>query len=281
MNLPFLETMITQVCNLSCEGCTNYSDMQHSGYVPWAQGRAEIEAWLCRLVITEFGFIGGEPLINPEWREWIIGTRDLLPNAQLRFTTNGLLLHRATDILDVCEQVGNIVLKITVHVRDETLEQHISKLHSARDWVPVTEYGIRRWIGHNGVRLQINRPESFLKTYKNSYANMEPWTSDPVKAFEICCQKTCPLLYQGKIYKCSTSALLQDTLTRFGNPNIEKWKPYIPTGISVDDPDDVLDDFCKNFGKPHDICGQCPSDTSFSINHLHTVSFKKKIAQGV
>jgi len=273
--------MITQVCNLSCEGCTNYSDLRHSGYVPWAQGRAEIEAWLSRITIKEFGIIGGEPLINPEWRDWITGMRNLLPEAQLRFTTNGLLLSRAEDILDICEEVGNIVLKITVHVQDEKLEEHVSKLQNSRNWVPVTEYGIQRWVGSNGVRLQINRPETFLKTYKNSYENMAPWDSDPDEAFKICCQKTCPLLYQGKIYKCSTSGLLQDTLERFGNPNIEKWRPYIPAGISINDTDDAINVFCENFGKSHNICGQCPSGPDLSINHLGTVSFKKKTALGV
>lgn len=274
--LPFLETMITQACNLSCDGCTNYSDLRHSGYMPWSQGRADIQAWLSRITVEEFGIIGGEPLLNPEWRDWIVGIRSLLPTAQLRFTTNGILLPRAEDILDICEEVSNIILKITVHVRNEKLEEHILKLKSSRDWVPVTEYGIQRWLGRNGVRLQINRPQTFLKTYKNSYENMEPWDSDPTKAFEICCQKTCPLLYQGKIYKCSTSALLEDTLIRFGNPNIEKWKPYIPTGISINDTDQVISDFSKNFGKSHNLCGQCPSDIGQSINHLHTVSFKKK-----
>jgi len=268
--------MITQVCNLSCEGCTNYSDLMHSGYVTWAQGRADLESWLGRIDIEEFGIIGGEPLINPEWRQWIQGVRGLLPTAQLRFTTNGLLLHRAQDILDVCETVGNIVLKITVHVQDATLEDHIAKLKSARAWTPVREYGIDRWVGANGVRLQINRPTSFLKTYRNTYSNMAPWHSDPNRAFEICCQKTCPLLYQGKIYKCSTSALLEDTLRRFGNPNQAQWTPYLRPGISVSDPDSVINGFCENFGQAHSICGQCPSQHHTALDHLQTVTFKKK-----
>ena len=40
--LPFLETMITQVCNLSCEGCTNYSDLEHKGYVKWKDGKRDL-----------------------------------------------------------------------------------------------------------------------------------------------------------------------------------------------------------------------------------------------
>jgi hypothetical protein len=44
--LPFLETMITQVCNLSCHGCTNFSDLTHSGYVSWNQGKQWVESWI-------------------------------------------------------------------------------------------------------------------------------------------------------------------------------------------------------------------------------------------
>ena len=40
--LPFVEIMITQACNISCTGCTNYSDLVHKGYLTWEQGQAEI-----------------------------------------------------------------------------------------------------------------------------------------------------------------------------------------------------------------------------------------------
>ena len=276
MILPFLETMITQACNISCLGCTNYSDLRHSGYVTWADGSRDIESWLGRIDINEFGIIGGEPLINPQWRDWIVGLREIMPAAQLRFTTNGLLLDRAPDILDLCESVGNIVFKITVHVNDERLEEHIRSFHLAKSWTPVVEHGIHRWVGPNNIRFQINRPQKFVKTYKNDYQNMQPWNSDPAEAFDDCCQKTCPLLYQGRIYKCSTAGLLKDTLERFGNPNIEQWQPYLTSGISVNDPDDAIQRFCDNFGSPNAICAQCPSSQTGSIDHYSTVIFKNK-----
>lgn len=281
MNLPFLETMITQSCNISCLGCTNYSDLRHSGYVSWADGKQQLESWLDRVNIQEFGIIGGEPLINPEWRKWIVGLRGLLPNAQLRFTTNGLLLNRAPDIVDLCESVGNIVFKITVHAHNAELENQIEKIKQSRNWTPVIEYGISRWVGPNNVRFQINRPSTFLKTYKNSYENMLPWHSDPKQAFDICCQKTCPLLYQGRIYKCSTAGLLKETLQRFDNPNLDQWSKYIDSGIDVNNSDAEIQEFCDNFGLPSSICGQCPSQDAGRVNHVQTVTFKQKISLAV
>ena len=43
--LPYLEMMTNQSCNLACYGCTNYSDLRHSGYVTWAQGKEQISNW--------------------------------------------------------------------------------------------------------------------------------------------------------------------------------------------------------------------------------------------
>jgi hypothetical protein len=275
--LPFLETMVTQVCNLSCEGCTNYSDQRHSGYVPWAQGRSEIEPWLDRISISDFGIMGGEPLINPEIESWLLGSRNLMPSAQLRFTTNGLLLHKWPRLLPLLHDIGNCVFKITVHVNDLALEQAIEKIFSQYHWEPVREYGIDRWRTTNNLAFQINRPSHFLKTFQGPYHSMAPFNSSPEAAFDACVQKTCPLLYQGRIYKCSTSALLQDTLDRYNRPNWTEWEPLIQSGIAPDSEDVEIENFINNFGRPHAQCKQCPTAQQPLLNHAVTV-FKKSQA---
>lgn len=272
--LPFLETMITQSCNLSCLGCTNYSDLTHPGYASWAQEKHYIERWLDVLDIPDFGIIGGEPLINPELKQWIFGLRTLMPESQIRLTTNGLLLHKWPDLLQYFNDIGNCVFKITVHVNNPQLEQNILNIFKNNQWEPVVEHNISRWRNRNGVRLQINRPTVFLKTYANDYQNMAPHNNQPADAFSACIQKTCPLLYQGKIYKCSTSALLLDILNRFNRPNWEQWQPYIETGISHDSSRELIKEFLKNFNQPHRQCGQCPTNLNAPLNHLITVNKK-------
>jgi hypothetical protein len=275
--LPFLETMITQACNISCVGCTNYSDLTHQGYVTWLDGKKQIEPWLDRVTIPDFGIMGGEPLINPEVSAWIQGCRDLMPDSQVRFTTNGLLLHKHLDIVDLLSDIGNCVFKITVHVESVELEEIIKQIHDKYKWEPVVEYGIKRFKTDRGFRFQINRPTAFIKTYQNSYANMMPYHSDPVQAFDNCCQQTCPLLYNGNIYKCSTAGLLSDVLKRFDNPNIEHWMPYLLEGIDPTCGHDQLSEFIANFGKPNSICGQCPSGTNGTIVHIGQVGKKNAV----
>lgn len=273
--LPFLETMITQACNLSCQGCTNYSDLKHTGYVSWQQGKAWLADWNKRLIIEDFGIMGGEPLINPELEQWLIGTRQLLPESQIRLTTNGLLLWKYPDLIDLCQSLGNVVFKITVHVADQRLEEEIIKIKERITWQSVTEHGIKRWRSTSGLRLQINRPTRFLRPFRNSYLDMAPWQSDPQDAFDQCIQQTCPLLYRGRIYKCSTSALLLDTLERSHNPNWDAWQPYVSHGIGIDASDDDVQCFLDEFGKPTSICGQCPGKNAPAIDHLLAVQTRK------
>lgn len=274
--LPFVETMITQTCNLSCSGCTNYSDLKHSGYVTWEEGKQQLLPWRERVEILDFGIFGGEPLINPQAKQWILGIREMFPLAQIRFTTNGLLLSKNLDIIDLAAEVGNIVFKIGVHVTDPNLENNINYILQRFHWEPVIEYGISRYKTSNNFRFQVSRPDVFWKSFKNDYANMEPHDSNPAQAFEICCQKKCPLLYQGKIYKCSTSGLLKDVLHRFGNPNYTKWQPFLVDGLSPDCSNTDLETFIKNFGHPHSMCRQCPESTDLESKIIHKLNVVRK-----
>lgn len=275
--LPFVEMMVTQACNLSCHGCTNYSDLAHNGYLSWNEGKQQISDWLVRVDIPDFGILGGEPLMNPQIRQWIIGLRNLMPHSQIRFTTNGLLLNKNLDVIDLLHEVGNCVFKVAVHKNDSELEQVINYIKQKFNWEAVVEHGIHRYRTDNNLRFHLKRPDIFYKTYQGTYQNMYPHDSNPQDAFGICCQQTCPLLYKGKIYKCSTQGLLQDTLDIVGNPNMDQWNPYLIDGLSADCTDKELNAFLQNFGKAHSICRMCPTkaDTLSTINHLQNVSTKK------
>ena len=108
--LPFLETMITYSCNLSCTGCTNYSDYTMKGYVSWEQGKTWLSNWLDRVDIPDFGIIGGEPLLCPDVNKWIVGCRELMPDTQIRFTTNASLLTKKLSVFENLLDIGNSVI---------------------------------------------------------------------------------------------------------------------------------------------------------------------------
>lgn len=278
--LPFLETMVTYNCNLSCTGCTNYSDYDMAGFVSWEQGSDWIRAWLERVDIPDFGIIGGEPLMHPQISQWAVGLRNLLPNSQIRFTTNGKLLLKKFDVVKNLLEIGNIVIKLTVHQPQEFYAQEAIKLlFSCANWSPTVEHGIKRWIGPNNTKLQINFPQTFLKTYQGQFSNMIPHNSVPAKAFNCCIQQQCPLLYNGKIFKCSSIALLERVTTDWDRNADPLWDPYLNyKGIDPTCTNNELLDFIKYFGKPESICSMCPSDqdTSSFVPHTSAVTSKSQ-----
>lgn len=275
--LPFLETMATHACNLSCHGCTNYSNYNVNGNVSWLELKDWLAKWLERVDIPDFGIIGGEPLLNKEVDQWLVGCRELLPDSQLRFTTNGVALLQRARILDTVFDVGNCVFKLSVHQPNQFyIQEVLNLLFNYADWEPVVEHGIKRWRAHNNVRLQINFPAHFYKTFQGDFPNMLPHDSEPSKAFEVCCQKTCPLLHKGKIYKCSSIALLNKTLSDWKRQD-SRWDPYTSyQPLTFDSTDQEIQSFIKLFGKPESICRMCPSatDTDSKIDHVSSVITK-------
>jgi organic radical activating enzyme len=277
LTLPFLELMVIRACNLSCTGCTTFSDLRHSGYVTWDQGHSELEPWIRRLNLEGIGIMGGEPLINPDLADWLIGIRKLLPNAQIRFVTNGLLLDQNWHIFELLRDLENTVFKISHHVSNDRLDNAIDSIMSSCNWEPVEEFGISRWKDPNrDFRFQIATPTQFLKTFRNTYEDMAPHDNMPEQAFELCVQKRCPLLWQGKLFKCGTLALTPDLLERYNWPNHDQWIPYLDSGLESTCSDQELGRFVNNFGKPNAKCRQCPSraDLQSLVDHRSTVAFK-------
>jgi sulfatase maturation enzyme AslB (radical SAM superfamily) len=220
--------------------------------------------------------MGGEPLMNPDLHNWIKGIRDMMPETQIRFVTNGLLLAKNRRIVDLLHEVGNAVLKISYHVDDPSVDQEIQHIRERFAWRDINEFGIDRWITGRDFRFQIARPKKFIRTFRGDYTNMQPHDNEPVAAFDLCVQKRCPMLLDGVIYKCGTAALTQSVLERFGWPNREQWQPYLGHGLSADCTDQELERFLANFGRPHAICRQCPTAQDLDSILDHTITVTRK-----
>jgi len=274
--LEFVESLVTRPCNLACTGCSTFSDLEHKGYSRWENEKDFIEAWANRLDIQAWGVMGGEPLMNPYLKDWVTGIRELLPDAQIRIVTNGILLERHWDLVELLSEIGNCILKITVHIDDDRINNVINKIKASWNWQPVYEFGIHRWKIDNDFKFQITHPDVYYKTFVGEYENMRPHNNDPVNAFSVCSQQRCPMIYKGKLYKCGTAALTQEILERFNKPNWDKWEPYLNKGLDINCSDLELQQFSDNFGKPHQICRQCPTnkDIGSIIPHKINVKFK-------
>jgi len=283
IRILYAESIVTQVCNLVCTGCSTYSDLPHKGYKTWDTGKEEILPWLERVKFEHYGIMGGEPLINPRIKDWLVGIRELMPETTIRFPVNGTLLHKHYDLIDLLHELGNVIFKITVHKDDIQTEKNIKYVFDRFNWESIHEFGVDRYKTTNNFKFQINKPKEFFMTFKNKYKNAEPYNSNPEDAFEVCHQKQCPLLHNGRIYKCSTSGLMEGVLEKFNNPNYDKWAPYWNNNkngsIGLNSCDREIDAFVSNIEKPHTTCQQCPSERDLiRINHLQSVEFRKNVS---
>lgn len=274
-NLPrieLLETMATFSCTLACKSCTNYSDYgMKGGYVRWQQMQDWLDVLFTRLRVNCFSIIGGEPFLNPELRLWIESFRQRYPHIMLMLLTNATLLEKNWWILDVMDKYGMIYLKLTNH------QPHLSYFQKAKDvilerfdWDQQEE---NYWFEKSRILdLRIESPKEFMRTFRNEYGNMKPYNNNPVEAFEICNQRTCPLFVDGKLFKCSTAGLLHRVLKDHNQLSEAEWEPYVNRGLSLDCSDDELRAWANNFGKPHAICRMCPikKDNPFHT-HFDTV----------
>lgn len=249
LDIPFIEIELAEACNLSCEGCTNYSDYVHGGWLSWAIGSTWITPWLDRVNIKTLSLIGGEPLLNPELGIWLLELRKLLPDTHIQVVTNGILIHKHPAILDYLYTIGNSTLDVSAHLpKDPNFLKSVDLVVKYPNWQKNSNF-----LKYNG------QTNYFLKTYRGDFKTMKPYNSEPTKAFAICCQQTCPLIHQGKLYKCSSIAKLPMVLSDWGHLNDPDWQNYLSyQGLSSDCSDLELSQWIDNYGKPAKICQMCP-----------------------
>jgi organic radical activating enzyme len=290
--LPFVHVLITQTCNMSCLGCCTISDQTWPGYVSWQEGQQWLTQWQSRIQFERFGLVGGEPFINPELDKWILGVRQMFPDSRIQITTNGSLLHKHYDILELLDQVGNSILKISRHIKDDNCDQAIDWLLGRFDWTQIREYGLNRLVTNNGFRLDVRdlpsgRPymqkNLFIKTYDGPHHQMRPYNNNAQAAYAACLENGLPVLnlHQGRLYKCMTMALRQTELDKFGRPNYNLWQPLLAEhpGANWLCTDEELDNLFANIGQPAGFCRQCPTkeqEHTF-FDHSRTVFWKRDI----
>lgn len=184
--LGYLETHLTDHCNLNCKGCGHYSPLVNR----WFADISVFERDMQRLAelfrnIHIIRLMGGEPLLHAEATRFFVLTRRCFPRAEIRIVTNGLLLHKMKKTFwETCSR-QNVVVEITVY----PITLHLEKINTLAENHAVRVIRHEAMIFHRHMNLRGD--------------------SSPAAAMRICRKHYyCPFLRDGKIYTCARPALV-------------------------------------------------------------------------
>ncbi len=245
---------LAHACNLHCKGCSHYSNYgvksasAPGGIMPFETGKEWLTAWSKRIKPRTFHLLGGEPAINPRFKDYIYLTKELFPETELRIFSNGLLLGRHPT-LDEALIATDASLVVSIHGKEPEYVARMNKI------MPL----LGSWQQKGAKVFVYNSNENWYDPYVGEGKSMKPFADgNPRKAWEVCAEKACPQLHENKLWKCPSIAYLGQVADRFDLHGVPEWKPYLAVdGLSLDATDAEIAAFFAQ--EEVDYCGMCPT----------------------
>lgn len=271
-----LEFYITNVCNLTCNGCNRYNNYKFSGFWPWAQAEPVIRAWAEKIDIKHPVILGGEPLLHPDIVQWITGLREIFPNySGVQVQSNGTRIDCVQGLYEALDwgKTGNW-LGISIHSRDDQ-EEIFTRIRNFLNRAPITEghgekhpvMGSDHYFSHPGkIEIHAWNSDKFvqsniIETINGGYTLYQ---SNPDLAHEICTFRRFKNYHmiRGKIYKCGPAALMPefDQQYTFDISNEDRELLHSYQALSLDNYDSIGTEWLANVDRVIPQCKFCPED---------------------
>jgi len=285
--LKYAEVYITNVCNYSCSHCQSLNNFAFKGHQRWEDHENEYRSLSAQLDIDQIQIIGGEPMLNPDFENWLFGISNLWPKSKLQIATNGTRLDKITN------EIYHVLLKhqgtlwITCHdielydgfldfsktflnkIVSDTVADNVSNYdwkseyeRSKTDPTVKLKTVSRKLIDENGVEVILDWSQSFVSSIVNLLDDQSltmKYNSDPVQAHDICYFKNCHQINKGKVYKCPLVSVLPDFLDQFdvtmSDDDRVLAQSYDPLTV-----DKNVSEFVNAIMDPIPQCKFCPSN---------------------
>ncbi len=174
------------LCNITCKGCYMDSSPKNDRLVYIST--AEVQQFLDEIKqnnigVTEIGFTGGEPFMNPDMMS--ILENSLAAGHDVLVLTNAMkpMSHKKAALLALKERYGQ---KLGLRVSVDHYEQEFhEELRGPESWQPMIE-GVK-WLVENGFRLAIAGRTLWGEgedTARKNYARMFVHEKIPLNAFD-------------------------------------------------------------------------------------------------
>lgn len=268
-HLPFLEWMITTTCDLACPGCDRFIDYDHN----WTQDYNDLESsmkeWSTKLDPDHLTIIGGEPLIHPRIYDILKTSRRYFDHSVLEIYTNGFLLEKRQDIVDVMLDLQPAKISLTIHNQDPGVRKKIENLADTYifDKLPWTQTDSLTFRYEN-LYFEITNPTTLGGWYdyrKIVNGKVKPFEDNKKgDSYYNCTANIYPIIYKNELYKCPPISMLKTHLTKYDQLDDNDWQDYLAyKPITLSSPSIELEEFINNIHYPHDICRMCPANPEF------------------
>lgn len=99
--MEYLEHHIVDHCNLNCAGCSHFSPLAHKWFEDFNLFKADFEQLynISKGNVQVIRLMGGEPLLHPQFDEFVSFTCELFTRSQVQIVTNGILIDKEFDKL--------------------------------------------------------------------------------------------------------------------------------------------------------------------------------------
>lgn len=256
ISLNYAEFYITNVCNLACDNCNRFNNMNFKGKYDF--DLEQYREWADKLDIHRINVLGGEPTYHPNLGSWIEGISILWPKTFKMLITNGTRLEYK-GLHDLLATHG-WELEINLHKEKDSdfskkIIKDLNKYFGPIEFVEEGCWGKEglTYKSSKGVPIYLKNKWIFHKSAIKNYETLEDWNADPVRAHSLCTMKHCHHFFDGKLYKCGVAKLLPDFLKQKGKqlkPYQKNYKPLEVENLSQQS----LDNFSN---QPIDMCASC------------------------
>lgn len=231
-----LEVHLVHHCNLNCAGCSHFSPSADTWFADIGSYKKDIERLKEIKFLDKFTYIhlmGGEPLLNKNYNEFISETRKTY-KGPIKLSTNGILLP-VNDKQEEKKKFWQTAKKAGILI-------HLS-------WYPPLKEeavkNIKKMAKKHGVKLKVKeKPKMRGPGFKLN----APY--DAEKNFSQCPVSVCTNLVAGNLYTCAPLA--------YAFIFNKKFKQNLPTTGAVDIyAHDDAKELLQQLNQPVDLCSYC------------------------
>tara|TARA_R110000822_G_scaffold12096_11_gene43664 strand:+ start:620 stop:1510 length:891 start_codon:yes stop_codon:yes gene_type:complete len=269
-----LEFYITNVCNLTCDGCNRYNNYKFSGWQSWDEAEPILTKWAEKIDIRHPVILGGEPLLNPDIVKWIKGVNKLWPDhSGTQVQSNGTRIDCVKGLYEALDPEANRWLGISIHNpndRDEIFArirnflgpttvatQDKVQIGSDYQFINDSKIQIHAWMSDKFVQSNIMEVDGKYTLYQ----------SNPAVAHENCTFRRFKNYHMihGKIYKCGPAALMPefDDQNHFDISDEDRILLHSYKPLTIDEFDTRGEEFINNIDNQIDQCKFCPESYDY------------------